>query len=509
MTTEAAPSPSPLKSLQELKLPSLAESVVEGEILGWLIAEGDRIEEGQSVLEVMTDKVTVELPAPFSGIVRRLLVGVGAVVPVGTALALIEPGENLPEENAPEERASAPGAHGEIEPPPGERDDSPVANDNIPPTQTISTPSPVTDTAQEGLREERSIIESVGAGTEDPALLAAVFAGWRREAVKASGSATSLPPGLPAPARTLAAPSARRLAREQGLDLDTVTGSGTNGVVQRADVLAHLERSSARVPGPARPSDTWPPPPPAPYRTPAGSEALEDRTPFQGTRRRISQALQASLLYTAQTHTVEDLDCSALVALKEDLREDAARAGVKLGYLPFFLKAVAAALREFPALNSSLDDEKNEIVHKRFVHLGLAVNTDAGLIVPVLRDADRRSVLDLARESAELAESARTGTLKPQQLQDATFTVSNIGAVGALVGVPIVNPPAVGILSLHSIVKRPVAVVHDGQDLVVVRPMMYITLGFDHRLVDGADAARFNRRVVELLERPNLLLLNV
>jgi 2-oxoisovalerate dehydrogenase E2 component (dihydrolipoyl transacylase) len=473
MTTEVKPG---LSTLQELKLPSLAESVVEGEILGWLVAEGDRIEEGQSVLEVMTDKVTVELPAPFSGVVRQLLVGVGAVVPVGAVLALIE--------------------------------SSQAEQTDVEPAEMVPLAA---EPAREGLREERSIIESAGAATEDPALAASVFAGWQREGVKpAQPEAEPFAPT--SPARLLAAPSARRLAREQGLDLDTVAGSGRNGAVRRADVLAHLERVSDPVQHHtvrSEVSGTWPPPAPATYRTPAGYEAREDRTPFAGARRKISQALQASLLYTAQTHTIEELDCTALMALRDDLRGDAAQLGIKLGYLPFFLKAAAVALHEFPALNSSLDEERGEVVRKRFVHLGLAVNTDAGLIVPVLRDADRRSVLELARESAELAESARTGTLNPQQMQDATFTVSNIGAVGALVGVPIVNPPAVGILSLHSIVKRPVAAVQDGQDVVVVRPMMYLTLGFDHRLVDGADAARFNRRIVELLERPNLLLLNV
>ncbi len=182
---------------------------------------------------------------------------------------------------------------------------------------------------------------------------------------------------------------------------------------------------------------------------------------------------------------------------------------MKLSYLPFFLKAVATALHEYPALNSALDTRSGEIVQRGFVHLGVAVNTDAGLIVPVVRDVPHRSLLDLARSTTDLAERARNGTLRPADTQDATFTVSNIGAVGALVGVPIVTPPSVGILSLHSIVKRPVAAERDGQDIVVVRPMMYLTLSFDHRLVDGADAARFNRRVVDLLQHPQRLLLHL
>ncbi|MFC4456287.1 dihydrolipoamide acetyltransferase family protein [Deinococcus sonorensis] len=467
-------------ALQAFTLPSLAESVVEGEILGWLVAEGDTLQEGQSVLEVMTDKVNVELPAPFAGVLRQRLVQAGDVVAVGATLALIEP--QTPAQARPE----------------------PVA----------APAAPVSQPAAEGLKEERSIIESAGAADVDPLLAASVFAGWSLPAAAevpepAPASAPRLTPQEPVRSRVLAAPSARQLARERGVDLTQVPGSGPNGTVRRADVAAHLEQQVRAPAGPTPERGSWPPPPPPAYRTPAGYEAQEERTPFRGQRRAISQALLASTLYTAQTHTIEELDCSALIALRGAMRADAEAQGVSLSYLPFFLKAVAVALHDFPALNSSLDEARGEVVRKRFVHLGMAVNAPQGLIVPVLRDVDRKSLLTLARESSDLAERARAGTLQPQELQDATFTVSNIGAVGALVGVPIVNPPASGILSLHSITKRPVAVEQDGEDVVVVRPMMYLTLSFDHRLVDGADAARFNRRVVALLEEPRRLMLSM
>ncbi|GGR14290.1 dihydrolipoamide acetyltransferase family protein [Deinococcus ruber] len=455
----------------ELRLPALAESVVEGEVLAWRVAEGDHVQEGQSVLELMTDKVTVELPSPFSGRIGRLLVAEGEVVAVGTVLALIESGEVQSQE-----------------PPP-------VAVPVPPPAPAPSQPAPVSN------REERSIIESASAGAEDPALLAAVFAGFQRP--KSASSAT----GTPVAARVLAVPSARQRARELGVHLPDVRGSGPNGTVRRADVSVHLARPEAPAGVPA--SSGWPPPAPPEYRTPAGSEHLETRTPFRGQRRAISQALLASTLHTAQTHTVQELDCTALMTERKALQPDAAALGVKLSYLPFFLKAAAAALEAFPALNSSLDVGRGEVVTKRFVHLGVAVNTDAGLIVPVIRDVPHKSLLTLAREVADLGERARAGTLKPSEMQDATFTVSNIGAVGALVGVPIVTPPAVGILSLHSIVKRPIAVVQDEEDVVTIRPMMYLTLGFDHRLVDGADAARFLSRLVELLEQPRRLYLQM
>lgn len=463
-------------ALYEFKLPALAESVVEGEVMGWLVAEGELVQEGQSVLEVMTDKVTVELPSPVSGRLVRLLVAPGQVVAVGATLALIG------EEQGAEATSPAP---------------TPPAPEPMP------SPAPSAPEAAAGMKEERSIIESASAAAEDPELLRAVFAGYKPTTTAPAASA----------GRVLAVPSARQLARQHSVPLENVRGSGPNGTVRPADVTAHL---AAGAPVPVRAEATrpltpagWPPPPPPAYRTPQGQADLETRTPFRGARRAISQALLASTLYTAQTHTIAELDCSALMALRQELRPDAEAAGVRLSYLPFFFRAVAVALREYPALNSSLDTATDEVVSKGFVHLGMAVNTDAGLIVPVVRDVAHKSLLALARETADLAERARLGTLKPAEMQDATFTVSNIGAVGALVGVPIVNPPAVGILSLHSIVKRPVAVEQGGEDVVAIRPMMYLTLGFDHRLVDGADAARFNNRVVELLEQPRRLYLQM
>lgn len=459
-------------TVQEFRLPALAESVVEGEVLGWLVAEGDTVAEGQSVLEVMTDKVTVELPSPYAGRVTQLLAKVGEIVAVGGTLALIETG---------------------VQETTGQAEVQPV---QVAVQVAVPIPTPVPEAAA-GLKEERSIIESGSARAENPELLAAVFSGFQRAS--------------PASARVLAVPSAQQLARQQGVALKDVRGSGPNGAVRQADVAAHRSRpANPPAPSPANsPTSGWPPPAPPAYRTPAGAEHLETRTPFRGTRRAISQALLAGTLHTAQTHTIAELDCSGLMALRDELRPDAEKLGVRLSYLPFFLKAVAIALHAFPALNSSLDTATDEVVQKGFVHLGMAVDTDAGLVVPVVRNVPQRSLLALARETSDLGERARLGSLKPGEMQGATFTVSNIGAVGALVGVPLVTPPAVGILSLHSIVKRPIAIEQNGEDVVAIRPMMYLTLAFDHRLVDGADAARFNTLMVELLEQPRRLYLQM
>lgn len=215
----------------------------------------------------------------------------------------------------------------------------------------------------------------------------------------------------------------------------------------------------------------------------------------------------ASLAGTALTHTIEELDTTELTALRDQLRPEAQGQGLKLSYMPFFLKAVALSLQAVPTLNSSLDEAQQEIVFHGAVHLGVAINTAQGLIVPVVRDVQSKGLLALAQEVTDLTARALEGKLRPDELRGATFTVSNIGAVGALVGFPIVTPPSVGILSLHGIIRRPIAHMQGGEEVMAIRPMMYLTLGFDHRLVDGVDAVKFTKRVVELLEQPSKMLL--
>ncbi|TSA87669.1 2-oxo acid dehydrogenase subunit E2 [Deinococcus detaillensis] len=497
--------------MRDLTLPTLAESVVEGEILAWLVEEGDIIEEGQPVLEVMTDKVTVELPAPFGGKVIKRMVSVGDIVPVHGVLAQVE--EIL---------------------------DGVVASK---PETTQLAPSPTPDAptqeseAEIELDAERSIIEGSAAHQSDPNKAKAAFAGFSRggksgaaavatkpapaapQPVAAQPTTKGLSETTPAPGQVRAVPSARRLARELGISIAEVLGSGPNGRVRSGDVHAHASAPASapvqvqapaqmQAPLPAKTSSTdWPPPAPPVYRTPAGYENRETRTPLRGVRRATSQGLLAATLHSAQTHTIEELDCTGLMALRDELKADAQKQGVKLSYLPFFLKAASLTLREFPAVNSSLDTASGEVVYKDFVHLGMAVNTEGGLVVPVIRDVDRKGLLTLAREISELAEKARSNTLKPAEMSDATFTVSNIGSVGSMMGVPIVSPPAAGIMSVHSIVKRAVVVEENGADVIAIRPMMYLTLSFDHRLVDGADAARFLKKVLWLLEKPSRLVL--
>jgi len=220
-------------------------------------------------------------------------------------------------------------------------------------------------------------------------------------------------------------------------------------------------------------------------------------------RRAISNQMLASHLYTVRTLNVDEADLGSLVAARERLKPHAQEAGVKLTYLPFIFKAIAAALKKYPMLNSSLDEEKGEIVTKHYYNIGMAVATPAGLMVPVVRDVDRKSVLELAREITDVSTRARDGKLTPEEMSGSSFSVTNIGSIGALFSFPIINVPDAAIMGIHSIVERPV--VREGR--IVARPMMYLSLSYDHRLVDGAEAAYFTKAVIRLLEDPDILLL--
>ncbi len=269
------------------------------------------------------------------------------------------------------------------------------------------------------------------------------------------------------------------------------------------DVRAYAQaQSQARPQAPKPPAPGFPPP--VQYKPPKGYEDLETRMPLRGLRRAIASQMVASHLYTVRTLSVDEVDMTELVALRERLKPEAEAQGVRLSYLPFVFKALAVALKKFPALNSSLDEARQEVVLKHYVNIGMAVATEGGLIVPVVKDVDRKSLLQLAREINDLAERARAGRLAPEEVSGSTFSVTNIGSIGALFSFPIINVPDAAILGVHSIQKRPVV---NERDEVVVRQMMYLSLSFDHRLVDGAEAARFCKEVIRLLEKPERLFL--
>jgi pyruvate dehydrogenase E2 component (dihydrolipoamide acetyltransferase) len=419
----------------EFKLPDLGEGVQEGEITKWLVKAGDIVREDQSLLEVMTDKVTAEIPSPYDGRVVDLLAPEGAVIPVGTPLLTIQ--------------AAATG-------------------------------------------------ESAAAGGPD--LKADGGQARPAESSRVSGASPSRG-AAPQPAdRIRAVPLVRKLARDLGVDLTTVSGTGPGGRITEADVRAAVRGTGASPPPAEVPASATDRVSRAAHRAP---QRGDESVPVRGLRRRIAERMVEALRVSAPVTYVDEVDMSALVALREKARATAERQGVKLTYLPFILKAAAAALREHPRLNAVMDNEQGEILLKKEYHLGIACETDEGLLVPVIRDVDRKTLFDLAREIEAVVERARTGKLDRAELQGGTFTVTSMGALGGLFATPILNVPEVAILAVHKISKRPV--IRDDQ--IVARDMAHLSLTFDHRALDGRDAARFVNTLIGYLEDPNLLLL--
>jgi pyruvate dehydrogenase E2 component (dihydrolipoamide acetyltransferase) len=295
--------------------------------------------------------------------------------------------------------------------------------------------------------------------------------------------------------RALATPATRKLARDLGIDLQLVPGSGERGRVLKHDVRGFAERLlAASTPAPG-----------GPVAMPGVSGALEERIPLRGMRKKIAEKMVQSKFTAPHFTYMDELEASKLIELRAELKAQAQAAGVKLTYLPFIMKAVVTALKKYPMLNASLDDASGEIVLKKYYNLGIAVAGEQGLVVPVIKDVDRKGVLDLAREIQAVAERARIGRSLPDELRGGTFTLSSIGSVGGLFATPILNHPEVGILAIMKIQQRPV--VRDGQ--IAIGHMMNLALSFDHRVVDGSVGADFTNEVIRLLEQPNRLLLEM
>lgn len=448
---------------RELVLPELAESVVEGEIVKWLVAEGENVAQDQPVVEVMTDKVTVELPSPFAGVLETQLVAEGDVVAVHAPIA------RFADEAVGEQAAGA-----------------------------TETPSPAADLVQSEEAADDDTDDDTDDGDARSLFRASkddaaepVYQVKRQETQKGEPDRKAGPYGRP-----VAVPAARKLARELGLELSAVSGGGPNGRIRVDDVRRAAEQGASPVPAtPKAPA----------YKTPAGYEGLEERFPIRGLRRAISNRMVASHLQTVRTLHVDEVDATELVALRSKLKPLAEKRGVKLSYLPFIMKATVAALKAFPVVNSSLDEAASEVVLKRFYNLGLAVAIDAGLVVPVVKDVDKKSILEVAQEVSTLAAKAGDGKLAPEDVKGGTFSVTNIGSLGGLFSFPIINVPEAAILGVHSIKKRPVVM---PDDTIAARQMLYLSLSFDHRIIDGAEAAQFTSYLIELLTTPESLFLD-
>jgi pyruvate/2-oxoglutarate dehydrogenase complex dihydrolipoamide acyltransferase (E2) component len=434
----------------EFRLPDIGEGVAEGEITKWLVKPGDVVREDQLLVEVMTDKATVEIPSPVAGKILELRAQVGQKVPVESVLVVIEA-----------EGGKAAKAHGAAPAKPASPAPAPAAA-RAPSPSPLPSPAPLPRAAPP--REPA------------PAMAAA--------SIRIPGEVETGTAVIGRRARVLAAPATRRLARELGIDLGTVTGTGPHGRVTKGDLQRPVDgRGTGAPPSPAGP--------------------LEERIPVIGLRRKIAEQMRRSRSTAAHFTIVDEADVSELVRLREQAAALAEPSGVRVTYLPFVLKALVAAMREHPQVNATMDEEKGELVVKRTVNVGIATDTDRGLIVPVVKDVAGKTVYQLAREIQSLAEKARSGKIALEELRDGTFTVTSAGSIGTLMATPIINVPEVAILGVHKIQKRPV--VRDGA--IVVRDMLYLSVSLDHRVLDGATGTRFLNVVIRGLESPALLFL--
>jgi pyruvate dehydrogenase E2 component (dihydrolipoamide acetyltransferase) len=446
--------------MPDFKLPDLGEGVAEAEIDRWLVQEGQQVNEDDPLVEVITDKATAEIPSPYSGKVARLHVKEGDIVPVGTVLVTIG------------ETQAAPAAlEGTVEAlfKPHE--------EGVPPT-VAEVRQPEERAAEVSQPDEAA---SKPAAQQAPTMPAEEEAPAVEEVAPAAQAVTEAEPApTEAPTNVKATPPVRKLARDLGVDLSAVTGSGPGGRILREDVEAQVAAPAAA----------------------AGPALTGTRVPLRGVRRMIAeQMVKAHGAIPPVTH-VEECDITELDAARR-LANERSQDGTKLTFLPFIVKAVVNALKDHPALNSTLDEEANEIVYQDRYDIGFAVDTPQGLMVPVIRKADSKTVRQLAVEIETLAAGAREGALTSDRLRGSTFTITSPGPFGGLMATPIINYPEAAILGVHRAVERPV--VRNGQ--VVVRLMMNFSITFDHRLLDGLTAAKFCIDVVKLLEHPTVLAL--
>ncbi len=457
-SAEAAPSepatPEPVSGGSEVSvvLPALGESVSEGVITRWLKSVGDAVEADEPLVEISTDKVDTEIPAPVSGTLAAIAADTDSTVEVGAEIARISTGAS---ESAPAAPAPAPAVP------------APAA--------------PEASAPETGAPDADSSDSNAGA---------------------------------------YVTPLVRRLAAQHDIDLSTVTGSGVGGRIRKADVLAAVEARGGTTAQPAQPSLQQPAAPaaaPAPVAssaptaaqtapasppTTAEPSALRGRTEnLSRLRRVIAERMVESLQTSAQLTTVVEVDVTRIAALRGRIKADfESREGVKLSFLPFFCKAAVEALKVYPQINSSIDMDAGTITYHESENLGIAVDTDRGLLVPVVRDAGDLNIAGIARRISDLAERTRTNKVGPDELSGGTFTVTNTGSRGALFDTPIINMPQVAILGTGSVVKRPVVISEGGQDVIAIRSMVYLSLSYDHRIVDGADAARFLSTIKSRLE---------
>ncbi|MBA2874149.1 dihydrolipoamide acetyltransferase family protein [Thermaerobacillus caldiproteolyticus] len=430
----------------EFKLPDIGEGIHEGEIVKWFVKPGDEVNEDDVLCEVQNDKAVVEIPSPVKGKVLEILVDEGTVATVGQTLIKFDaPGyENLKFKGQ-------------------DHDDEPKG--------------------EEAKQEEASA----------------------QQAVASAQTEAAVDPNR----RVIAMPSVRKYAREKGVDIRLVQGTGKNGRVLKSDIDAFLAGGKA---APAQEAAVAPveakeaakaEAKPAAQTTVLEGEFPETREKMSGIRRAIAKAMVNSKHTAPHVTLMDEVDVTKLVAHRKKFKEVAAQKGIKLTFLPYVVKALTSALREFPTLNTSIDDATEEVIHKHYYNIGIAADTEKGLLVPVVKHADRKSIFALAKEINELATKAREGKLAPNEMKGASCTITNIGSAGGQWFTPVINHPEVAILGIGRISEKPI--VRDGE--IVIAPVLALSLSFDHRMIDGATAQNALNHIKRLLNDPELLLM--
>ncbi|WP_067497825.1 2-oxoglutarate dehydrogenase, E2 component, dihydrolipoamide succinyltransferase [Actinoplanes sp. TFC3] len=462
-----------------VKMPALGESVTEGTVTRWLKQVGETIEVDEPLLEVSTDKVDTEIPSPVAGTVLEIKVQEDETADVGADLAIIGTPSSAPAQEAPKQEAP------KQEAPKVESAPTP----SVEPGSSYAEPAPEAEVAKDPVAAERKA-EPAPAQAE-PAQASAPAA----ETVRANGAGDA----------GYVTPLVRKLAADKGVDLSSITGTGVGGRIRKQDVIEAADKAAAAKAAASAPA---PAAAPAQTGTPAPS-AKPEPSPLRGRtekltriRATIARRMVESLQISAQLTTVVEVDVTKIAQLRNRAKADfLAKNGVKLSFLPFFALAAVEALRQHPVVNSSIDQEAGTVTYHEGEHLGIAVDTPKGLVVPVIKDAGDLNLAGLAKRIADVAERTRSNKISPDELSGGTFTLTNTGSRGALFDTPIINQPQVGILGTGAVVKRAV-VVDDPNlgELIVPRSMVYLALSYDHRIVDGADAARFLVSLKERLE---------
>ncbi len=428
---------------KDVVLPDIGEGVTEGELVKYLVKVGDNVKEDQAVAEVMTDKATVEVPSPFSGTVKELKCKEGEIIGIGKTLVVLEAG--------------------------GATTSAPAPKAEAPKQQPAMSASPAAHAPAPTSRASAAPMTAAGLDVYPPV----------------------------ANSNVLATPSTRRLAREMGVDINKITGTGNAGRVTRDDII---KTTGAAVPaGPATFATS------VPTMARNSTPGAEERVALKGIRRKIAESMQLSKRVIPHFTLMDEANVTQLVEMRTQLKPLADKQGIKITYLPFVMKALIATVREFPMFNASIDDNAQEIVYKKYFNIGFAADTPNGLLVPVIKDADHKTIQQISKEIVELAGKARDGKLGLEDMKGATMTITNIGSIGGSYATPIINHPEVVILGMYKITDKPT---WNGSTWIPTKSMNF-TVTADHRLIDGAVAANFLKAFISRIENPSVLMLDM